>query len=207
MSPFPCRWKARSALDTSDVVVTEDNAPKSRLGRQLAEGLLANYTGPKVFVHQKSQLQFTPLMGTLLLLPPLAYLLTLLGQRWTRQRRLYPERQRSKQAARTALAALHDLKAQSATNDANLCEGIHQALTGYVRDKLALASVGLTVDDVAQHLQARHLEPALIEQTNAVFHLCDNARYAPGNLATDQRKSLISDAEHLIQHLEESAQL
>ncbi len=205
--PISLHVEGAVALDTADVIVTEDNAPKSRLGRALADGLLANYTGPEVLVPQKSRIQFTWQMGSFLLLPPLAYLLTLLGQRWTHQQRLHPDRQRSKQAARTATAALQELKAQPDANDANLCEGIHRALTGYVRDKLALASIGITIDDITQQLQARHLDPTLIEQTSAVFHLCDNARYATGSLAVDQRKTLIADAETLIQRLEESAQL
>ena len=205
--PITLRVEGAAALDTSDVVVIEDRPPKSRLGRELAEGLLANYTGSEVLAPQQDRLRFTPLMGAVLIFPPVAYLLTLLGQQWTRQRRLHPERQRSKQAARVALSTLHRLKTESDGDDVYLCEGIHRALTGYIRDKLDLSSAGLTVDDVTQHLRTRGVESTLIEQTHAVFHLCDNARYAPGNLAVAQRTSLIEDAEGVIRQLEESAQL
>ena len=201
------RVEGAAALDTSDVVVIEDRSPKSRLGRELAEGLLANYTGSEVLTPQQDRLRFTPLMGAVLIFPPAAYLLTLLGQQWTRQRRLHPERQRSKQAARVALSTLHGLKTQSDGDDAHLCEGIHRALTGYIRDKLDLSSAGLTVDDVTQHLRTRGVEAPLIDQTHAIFHLCDNARYAPGNLAVAQRTSLIEDAERVVRQLEDSAQL
>ena len=201
------RVEGAAALDTSDVVVIEDRLPKSRLGRELAEGLLANYTGSEVLTPQQNRLRITPLMGVVLIFPPVAYLLTLLGQQWTRQRRLHPERQRSKQAARAALNTLHRLKTQSDGDDVQLCEGIHRALTGYIRDKLDLSSTGLTVNDVTQHLRTRGVETALIEQTHTIFHLCDNARYAPGNLAVAQRTSLIEDAEHVIRQLEDSARL
>jgi hypothetical protein len=205
--PIALRVEGAAALDTSDVIVIEDRPPKSRLGRELAEGLLANYTGSEVLVPQQNRLRFTPLMGAVLIVPPVAYLLTLFGQQWTRQRRLHPERQRSKQAARVALSTLHRLKTQANGDDVHLCEGIHRALTGYIRDKLDLSHAGLTVDDVTQHLRTRGVEASLIDQTHAIFHLCDNARYAPGNLAVAQRTGLIEDAERVIRHLEDSAQL
>jgi hypothetical protein len=205
--PIALRVEGAAALDTSDVVVIEDRLPKSRLGRELAEGLLANYTGSEVLAPQQNRLRFTPLMGTVLIFPPVAYLLTLLGQQWTRQRRLHPERQRSKQAARVALSTLHRLQTQSDGDGVQLCEGIHRVLTGYIRDKLDLSHAGLTVDDVTQHLRTRGVDATLIDQAHAIFHLCDNARYAPGNLAVAQRTSLIEDAEHVIRHLEDSAQL
>jgi hypothetical protein len=205
--PIALRVEGAAALDASDVVVLEDKPPKSRLGRELAEGLLANYTSSEGLTPQQDRLRFTPLMSAVLILPPVAYLLTLLGRQWNRQRRLHPERQRSKHAARGALSTLHSLKTQSDGDDAHLCEGIHLALTGYIRDKLGLSSVGLTVDDVTEHLRTRGVEATLIDQTHAIFHLCDNARYAPGNLAVAQRTSLIEDAERVIRHLEDSAQL
>jgi hypothetical protein len=99
------------------------------------------------------------------------------------------------------------LQTEADGDDVQLCEGIHRALTGYIRDKLDLSSAGLTVDDVTQHLRTRGVASTLIDQTHAVFHLCDNARYAPGNLAVAQRTSLIEDAEHVVRHLEESTQL
>ena len=70
--------------------------------------------------------------------------------------------------------------------DPALCDGVHQALTGYLGDKLHLVGAGLTVDDVTRHLQARQLDPALIEQVTTLLHLCDSARYAPGSLAVAQ---------------------
>jgi hypothetical protein len=91
--------------------------------------------------------------------------------------------------------------------DAALYEGVHQALTGYLGDKLHLVGAGLTVDDVARHLQTRQLDPALLEQVTTLLHLCDSARYAPGSLVVTQAASLLEDAAALVQHLEGSGRL
>lgn len=191
-----------ATLSASDVVVTDTGKPKSRLGRQLADGLLANYTGPEVLVPQQNRLRFTPLLGVFLIVPPLAYVLTCLGQYWQRKRRENPERQRSKRAARTALASLATLDQQADANNGTLYAGIQQALTGYIRDKLDLNSAGLTVDDITHHLRAQGVDDDLVDQTGNLFHLCDNARYAPGGLAVTQRTHLLDDAKTLVRRLE-----
>ncbi|MGQ4808991.1 hypothetical protein NKDENANG_02386 [Candidatus Entotheonellaceae bacterium PAL068K] len=197
------RVEKAATLDASEVVVTSLPAKvKSRLGSQLAEGLLANYTGPEVLAQQRAQLRLTPWMGGLLLLPPVAYVLTLLGHQWARQRRQDPGRQRSKHAARTALTRLRSLKAQPETRDATICVGIHRALAGYISDKLNLTGTGLTVDDIIQHFHTQGLEPELLDRAETLLHRCDNARYAPSTLAVARLTGLIDDAETLLQRLE-----
>ncbi len=200
--PIALKVETSATLAASDVVVTNTDKPKSRLGRQLAEGLLANYTGPEVLVPQQNRLQFTPLLGALLIVPPLIYLLALLGQYWQRKRHQNPERQRSKRAARNALATLQTLHKPSDADDGALYVGLQQALTGYVRAKLDLNSVGLTVDDITHHLRTQGIDDDLVHQAENLFHLCDNARYAPGDLAVAQRTHLLDDAKALVQRLE-----
>ncbi len=191
-----------ATLAASDVVVTDTGKPKSRLGRQLADGLLANYTGPEVLVPQQNRLQFTPLLGAFLVVPPLAYLLTLVGQYWQRKRRQHPERQRNRRAARNALANLQALRDPSDADDGALYASLQQAMTGYVRDKLDLNSAGLTVDDITHYLRTQGVGDDLIQQTGNLFHQCDNARYAPGGLAVAQRTHLLDEAKTLIERLE-----
>ncbi len=200
--PIALQVEKSATLAASDVVVTDTGKPKSRLGRQLADGLLANYTGPEVLVPQRNRLQFTPLLGVFLVVPPLVYLLILAGQYWQHKRRQSPERQRSKRAARNALATLQTLREQSDADDSALYAGLQQALTGYVRDKLALNRAGLTVDDITHYLRTQGIDDDLIHQTGNLFHLCDNARYAPGDLAVAQRTHLLDDAKALVQRLE-----
>ena len=205
---IPLRVEGTPTLQASDVVVTASPVPvKSRLGTQLAAGLLANYTGPEVLAPQQAQLRITPWMGGLLGFPPLAYVCTLLGHRWVRQRRRDPGRQRSRHASRVALTALRHLKADQEGPDVSICAGVHRALAGYISDKLRLSGAGLTMDDVIHHLQTRGLEPDLLDQIEALLHRCDNARYAPGTLAVAQLTGLLEEAERLIQQLEAGAQL
>ena len=150
-------------------------------------------------------MQFTPLLGAFLIVPPLAFLFTCLGQFWQRKRLENPERQRSKRAARTAISSLDALTQQAEDANGALYAGVQQALTSYVRDKLDLDQAGLTIDDLAHHLRTHDVDDDLIQQTNNLFHLCDNARYAPGGLAVTQRTSMLDDAKALIQQLEASS--
>jgi hypothetical protein len=146
-------------------------------------------------------LQLTPLLGAFLIVPPLAYALICLGQYWRRKRRANPERQRSKRAARTALAHLETLSHQANADTGPLYAGVQQALTGYIRDKLDLHHAGLTVDDITRHLRAQGIDDDLVHQAGNLFHLCDNARYAPGGLAVTQTH-LLDEAKALVQQLE-----
>jgi hypothetical protein len=158
-------------------------------------------------VPQQAELRMTPVLGGLLILPPLTYMLTLLLRRKVQQRQQQPGRQRRKRAARTALAALQQLTRLQGASEADICEAVHRILTRYLCDKLDLQHAGLTVADVTHHLQTRSVEPMLIEQSEALFHLCDSARYAPGSLAVSQLTHLIEDAETCVQRLEASQQL
>ena len=200
--PVPLQVQDASTLAASEVIVTSEARPKSRLGQQLAAGLLANYSGAEVLIPQHAEIRLTPLLGGLVVLPPVAYVFTLLGQQWQRRRRRHPGHQRRRKAARTALTMLQDLKKHQGVGDASICEGVSRALSGYVRDKLDLAAAGLTGDEVTHHLHNRGMERELINQVEALFHLCDSARYAPGTLAVAQLTGLIEDAEALVQRLE-----
>jgi hypothetical protein len=202
----PLQVERVSTLDPSEVVVTSEASSKSRLGQQLAEGLLANYTGAEVLVPQWSMLRITPVLGGLLILPPIAYVLALLGRQWQRQRRHYAGRQRRRRAARTALATLHTLKRRQDRSEASICEDVYRALIAYISDKLELTYAGLTVDDVTHHLHQQGLEQDLINHVEALFHLCDSARYAPGTLAVAQLTELIEEADALVRRLEAGMQ-
>jgi hypothetical protein len=94
------------------------------------------------------------------------------------------------------------LDQQADADNGALYTGVQQALTGYIRDKLDLNSAGLTVDDITYHLRTRGVNDDLVHQTGNLFHLCDNARYAPGGLAVTQRTHLLDDAKALVQRLE-----
>ena len=200
--PIALRVEPATTLEVSDVVVADPGKLKRSLGRQLADGLLANYTGPEVLVPQQHRLQFTPMLGAFLAAPPLAYLLVCLGQYWRRKRREHPERQRSRRAARVALASLAALERQAEAENGALYAGAQQALSRYMRDKLGLYRAGLTVDDFTHYLRAEGVNDDLAHQVGDFFHLCDSARYAPEGLAVAQRADLLDDAKTLVQRLE-----
>jgi hypothetical protein len=192
-------------LQVADVIMPVAGTPGPRsVERQLPEGIGANYTGPEVLVPQYFQIRFTPLLAGLLVLPPLVYIVTRLGQQWQQRRHQYPERQRARQAGKQALAALRALQAQPTSGgDVSPWEGVYRILTDYISAKLSLSGTGLTAADILAHLQAWSPEPALINRATEIFHLCDCARYAPGALAVAQLPALFVNAAALIQQMEQ----
>jgi hypothetical protein len=206
-TPVPLRVEAASTLPISEVIDPSGESPKSVLGQELTEGILANYDDADLLVPQDSQIHPGRLTGVLLGLPPVVYVAVLFW-RWRRRRhQQHPDSQRARKAAQRAGTALRILKIHQPQGDAALYEGVHQALTGYLGDKLHLVGAGLTVDDVARHLHARQLDPALIEQVTTLLHLCDSARYAPGSPVATRVTGLLEDAAALVQHLEGSGRL
>ena len=206
-APVPLRVDASSTLALTDVVDSTGGSAINVLGQELTEGILANYSGEDLLVPQHFSMHLGLRTALLLALPPFAYGAALLW-RWRRRRRQqHPGYQRARKAAQRALTALRTLKTHQTQGEAALCDGVHQALTGYLGDKLHLVGAGLTVDDVIRHLQARQLDPALLEQVTTLLHLCDSARYAPGALAVAQLTGLLEDAAALVQRLEGSGRL
>jgi hypothetical protein len=206
-TPVPLRVDAASTLPVSAVIDPSGEGVQSVPGQELTEGILANYDGADLLVPQNFQIHPGLLTGLLLALPPVAYVIALLWRWRQRRRQQHPDYQRSRKAVQRACTALRALKIHGMQGDAALYEGVHQALTGYLGDKLHLVGAGLTVDDVARHLQTRQLDPALLEQVTTLLHLCDSARYAPGSLVVTQAASLLEDAAALVQHLEGSGRL
>jgi hypothetical protein len=206
-TPVSLRVDAASTLALTEIVDASGESGKSGPGQELTEGILANYTGPDLLVQQHFSIYFGRRTALFLAFPPVAYGTALLW-RWRRRRRQqHPDYQRARKAGQRALAALRTLKTHRTQADAALYDGVHQALTGYLGDKLHLVGAGLTVDDVTRHLQARQLDPALLEQVTSFLHLCDSARYAPGSLAVAQATGLLEDAQALVQRLEGSGRL
>ena len=206
-APVPLRVDAASTLALTEVVDASGESVKSVLGQELTEGILANFDGEDLLVPQHFYMHLGLRTVLLLALPPVAYGVALLWRWHRRRRQQHPDYQRARRAGQRALTALRALKTHQAQGDASLYDGVHQALTGYLGDKLHLVGAGLTVDDVTRHLQARQLDPALLEQVATLLHLCDSARYAPGSLAVAQLTGLLEDAEALVQRLEESGRL
>jgi len=97
----------------------------------------------------------------------------------------------------TAMAELEEILDE-------LEEGAHDLLALGVPEEGADRPVQ---DDVTRHLQARQVDPTLIEQVAALLHLCDSARYAPGALAIAQLTGIVEDAAGLVQQLEASGRL
>ncbi|MGE3536272.1 MAG: BatD family protein [Candidatus Tectimicrobiota bacterium] len=203
--PIPLRVDAASTLGLSEVIDPTGDVPKTIIGQELTEGILANYSGEEVLVYQPLQLRLGWWTGFVLLCPPVTYLLLCGWRFYKRRQQRQPGYQRARYAAQRALRTLQSL--QNGQGHGDIADGIHQAVTGYISDKLSIAGAGLTVDDVTRHLQARQLEPTLVEHAETLLQRCDSARYAPGGLVVAQHTNLIAAAETLVQRLEASGRL
>jgi hypothetical protein len=139
-APVPLRVDAASTLALTEVVDASGESVKSVPGQELTEGILANYHGEDLLVPQ--HFQFT-LAGA-----PLCSWRSPCGL-WSstavalapRRRQQHPDYQRARKAGPRALTALRTLKHQT-QGDPALYDGVHQALTGYLGDKLHLVGLG-----------------------------------------------------------------
>ena len=206
---IPLQVTGAPTLKPSAIVTTTERQPaKSRLGQQLADGLLANYTGPKVLTPQQAVVRFTPLVIALLAFPPGVYFLLALGRRWHRKRQQAPpSQQRSKRAAHDALSTFRHLQKNQASSDADVCEAVYRGVMTYLSDKLDVPNTGLTAADVMQHLHMRNVDQETIDQAATLFGLCDSVRYTPGTQAVAQATGLLEAATTFVKHVEAHCKL
>ena len=180
-----------TGISTQDVVGMQ-GTPRVAPGslKNVAGGILANYTGPSLLEDQSSRPDIFWLI--LLLLPPLAVIGTSTLHR--RHTRLQGDtgRTRARSAGRTARARLH------AADDVT---GIAAALTAYVADRFNLHEGGLTRQDVRHRLDDAGTPEDIAQHIDDVLAECDRHHYAGGGRSGDM-SSLADDATRCIHELE-----
>lgn len=199
---IPLQVTAVEPLSMAEVMTAPDSALRQNPGQELTTGILANYTGLEVLVPQMAYLRMTPGLVVIGIVPPVAYVLTLLGVRWRQRRRQDTGQRQARRAGQRALAALRSLETQQSATGEDLCDGVHRVLMRYISDKCQVHSAGLTVEEALAHVRAWQVEAEVVERTAAVLQLCESARFAPGNLAVAQLTGLVVEAKAVVQALE-----
>ena len=200
--PVPLQVEAANTFQVSDVIAAPGNRATNVIGPRLSDGLLATYVGAEMLTPQPARIRMTPLLGALLVFPPLAFMAAVLTRQW-RTRTPRDDTRRRRKAGARAVGELQDLmKRRRSLSEADFCAAVQRILRGYFSDRWRLPAAGLTMDDITRRLNACEADPQLVERTAALLRLCDDVRYAPGKPATDRVGGLPEEAERLIRSLE-----
>ena len=189
--PVAISVSPNTGVSTQDVVGLQGTpraAPDSL--KNVAGGILANYTGPSLLEDQSSRPDIFWLI--LLLLPPLAVIGTSTLHRRHVKLQGDTARSRARSAGRTARARLH------AADDVT---GIAAALTAYVADRFNLHEGGLTRQDVRNRLEDAGTPADIAQRIDDVLAECDRHHYS-GGARSDDMPSLADDASRCIRELE-----
>ena len=153
--------------------------------------------GPAVLRRDRvASLPSLPVLGLLLLLPPLAGLAWFIV--W---RRLFPNsawRARKRQSG-AARQALHALQALAPAHADQRAYRVARIAAGYLHQRLGLPTVEPTPAEVGQYLERVGSPPPLAGKAAEFFRACDAARFAPVPAAADD---LAVAAKNLILTLE-----
>ena len=185
--PIPLTVSSAASVTTRDVVGNSGlaQATPDEL-RNVAGGILANYTGPGLL--EDRSVDFSWWILLLLVLPPLA----VLGTAGLRKRLDHLQgdsaRTRERAARRNALSSLE--------------EGVDVAtvLTTYVADRLNLAAAGLTRIEAIDQLLASGLKPEQADLLDHVLGECEQRQYTGGGSSHDDE--LVQSARECIDAIE-----
>jgi len=191
-----------ATMSLSEVVETAAARSHSRLGAELEEGLLADFTGEGVLANQEFDWRPSPGLGVVLLLPPIAYVVSLITHRRLSRLRTDVAFVRSRAARKHALGRLKNLDRRGTrVPSAEFCGELSKVLTCYIADKLSLPREGLTTADVGRHLARRNVRPDLADSINELIRRCDDGRFgAPGT--EPDRAAMMLGARDLLARLE-----
>jgi len=185
--PIPLTVSSAARVTTRDVVGNSGlaQATPDEL-RNVAGGILANYTGPALL--EDGSVDFSWWILLLLVLPPLAVIGTAGVRKHVDQLQGDSARMRKRAARRNALASLE--------------EGVDvaTALTTYIADRLNLAAAGLTRTEALEQLLASGLNPEQAEQLDHVLRECEQRQYTGGGSSHDDE--LVHSARECIDALE-----
>jgi hypothetical protein len=188
-----------ATMSLSEVVETNGARSRSRLGAELEEGILADFTGEGVLANQEFNWGLSPGLGVVLLLPPIAYVVSLIAHRRLSRLRTDVAFVRSRGARRDALGRLKDLDRRGGdVTSAGFCGELSKVLTSYVADKLNLPREGLTTADVGRHLARRNVGPDLADSVNNLIRQCDSGRFGASGTEHDRAAMMLRAREMLI---------
>jgi hypothetical protein len=167
------------------------------------QGIAHNYENFSVLKSQSSafsnQFNLRNLLF-LLILPPVLYLVLLIGVLWHRNRNSDPAALRSRRAWGEFVKALNKLKGQ--TDSDHLPGLVLEAVREYIGSKLHQTSGALTFRDVEDGLKERGAADDIINNLRKLFQECEASRYAGGSVDGFDQTEFIDRTLNLIKDLE-----
>ncbi len=138
-------------------------------------------------------LQVLPVAGILTALAFRSHYRRLLGDR------SYARRVSAGKRSRSIISAA--LVRKNAGDYVGFYENLHDAVLGYVADRLDLEKSGLTLEDLNTEVR---IEPAVRERLAKFLENCQNARYSPGGFERNGVEAMLGNASELISTLKKS---
>jgi hypothetical protein len=158
---------------------------------------------PSVLVVNVSPLHENIVYRILHIVPLLAVLLALAGERRNRRWRDNYRLARSERAAREALKKLSVAEKELKHGDADkLYSKVSTALWSYLGDKMNVSAAGLTLEAAQTFLAGRGAAPEEISDLKRILTACDAAKYAAGASMENQAGEVVKEAERIVKSLE-----
>ncbi|MBI4530838.1 MAG: protein BatD [Candidatus Latescibacteria bacterium] len=113
----------------------------------------------------------------------------------------YARRRRAKGEAAKRLRRAQDLLEKHASPQEFHAE-IQKALVQFLADKLNVPAAGIVVETVSDQLKQRGLPEEMIGDIEAIFQMCNEARFAPTSTPDGDLRAMYDRTELIINHLE-----
>jgi hypothetical protein len=173
--PIPLKVKAADRLAVSQIVDSTGSpaAANSRL-TEVSGGILANYTGVDEVLSPQG-LAPGAVAWLLLVLPPVAFVVSWTARRRSERLRTDVGFARRRKARRRALDRLGPVGTGSPREAA---AAVGSALPQYVADRCNLPAGGMTRTRVVEELSGRALPADLVQEVDALLGECESIHYA-----------------------------
>jgi len=173
----------------------------SRLGKELEEGILANFTGDDVLANQEFEWKLSLGLLALLIVPPVGFAAVFIAGKRSERLKSDPALVRSRAARKDAFDRLKRLQGLADASP-EFCGELSKVLTFYVADKLNVPREGFTTDDLRRSLRDREIDPALADAATDLVTTCDSGRFGGGHVSGNAE--MIRNARELVNRLEKA---
>ncbi|NLF24364.1 MAG: protein BatD [Deltaproteobacteria bacterium] len=199
--PIPLKIQATRVVTALDAEGREVQDISGSEIETWTQGIAHNYEDESVLKKE----DLPPLIGfwpTLLLIPPGAYILLLVGTALVRRRLADPAALKFRAALREFNAAVSEIKS-ARPGSADYYAALLRALREYLAAKLRKAPAGLALNEVLADLQ-QHLVPVeLRDRLQRLYELCEAGSYGGSELQSAQTpQDLVSEALILVKQIE-----
>ncbi len=165
----------------------------------LTGGISPNYIDADDVLADRT-ISFTPTLGISLAFPPLLWLVIAFTTNRVRRMRGdlgWARRQKAQRQANIAIRAALGQKESSLQ-----IQGLAEALTGFLSDRINLPPGTLTPEDVRTHLVSRGLDERQLHDITAFLEQCDGARYAMSESNAHSPKQLAASLREWMTQIE-----